>query len=217
MRVHPEAPVIAVDIDGTLAAYHDHFCEMAAKYLGRPSLTPQWWKLTGDARGEFSDALSEYMDKTTYRQIKLAFRQGGWKRFMPALDDKVSENLQYIRSFGVQVWVCTTRPWMRLDSIDPDTQFWIERNVGRIDGLVYGEEKYEDLVDLVGKDRILGVFDDLPENIMAARRLGLRTALRFGEHNRYWRRSAEALGVPIFSHSNNIAGWTEYWKEESAA
>ena len=105
------------------------------------------------------------------------------KRCLPAFDG-VGSMVTAIRHQDVQVWICTTRPWNRLDNIDPDTTFWIERNIGRVDGVIYGEEKYEDLIDIVGEGRIVGVVDDLPENVLRAQDLGLRAILAHGEHNR---------------------------------
>jgi hypothetical protein len=116
------------------------------------------------------------------------------------IDGAVSELVPRIRSMlGVQVWICTTRPWQRLDNIDPDTRWWIERNLGRVDGVIYGEDKYRDLVDIVGRDRILGVFDDLPENIIAAEDLGLRAALRVGKHNTAF--AADPVRRPLLAHN----------------
>lgn len=179
-RVHPLAPVVGVDIDGTLADYYGHFRWFSSLYLQRPVPEPVW-----AFTDEFNEALQ--IDKEEYRQIKLAYRQGGMKRSIPLIDPYVGPVIEQIRLDGIQVWICTTRPWNRLDNIDPDTRFWIERNLGRVDGVIYGEEKYDDLIDIVGKERVLGVIDDLPENIERAERLGLRAMIRSGGHNAHWR------------------------------
>ena len=159
IRVHPKAPVIACDLDGTLGAYHEHFVRFLREiyfpysFNNNKSVPDRpWWK--NEYNGEFSDALG--LDKRTYRDAKLAFRQGGMKRCMPQLGKTDTKDIiQSIRDGGVQVWIATTRPWMRLDNVDPDTQFWLDHNVGRVDGVIYGEDKYADLVDIVGHDRIL--------------------------------------------------------------
>lgn len=184
MRLHPLAPVIALDIDGTLADYHNHFMWFATLYL-QEAVMADW---RPEFEGEFSDALG--LEKRTYRDIKLAYRQGGMKRSIPAFPG-AKQLVEDIRNEGVQVWIATTRPWMRLDNIDPDTQFWIDRNLGRIDGLIYGEDKYADLLDIVGRERILGVVDDLPENIERAHDLELDVCLRHGPHNAWWRHSPD--------------------------
>ena len=176
MRIHPLAPVVGLDVDGTLADYYSHFRWFAELYLQRPVFID--WDLAPTA--EFSDALQ--LDKETYRQIKLAYRQGGMKRSIPVVEG-MGTAVREIRRWGIQVWITTTRPWQRLDNIDPDTQFWLNRNLGRIDGVIYGEEKYMDLRDIVGKERILGIVDDLPENVVSAQSLGIRAALAVGDHN----------------------------------
>src|SRR4051812_4114759 len=100
-------PVVAIDIDGTLADYHWHFTEFAEKYLGR--------KLSFDYDGatEFSEYLG--IDKATYREIKLAYRQGGLKRWMPPFKG-ASTFVRLVKEMGNEVWLTTTRPYLRLDN-----------------------------------------------------------------------------------------------------
>jgi hypothetical protein len=179
--VGPLRPVVSIDIDGTIADYHKHFTNFAKQWLGYKSLLPDW---DPELKGEFSEALG--LEKHVYRQIKLAYRQGGMKRSIPPLGrpEDLFENLYDLQ---IQPWVCTTRPWERLDNIDPDTQEWLRRNGVKPYGMLYGEQKYRDLIEIVGKDRILAVIDDLPEQIETANSLGLKTILRTGQHNAWWR------------------------------
>jgi FMN phosphatase YigB (HAD superfamily) len=191
MRVKANAPIVALDIDGTLADYYSHFHWFAELYTQR-KIETQWNR---SYRGEFSDALG--LDKTLYRQIKLAYRQGGMKRCIPPMKE-AGDLVRGLRANGIAVWICTTRPWNRLDNIDPDTSFWIERNLGRVDGVIYGEEKYQDLLEIVGSRPILGVVDDLPENTAKARELGLETILMRGDHNEWW---TETKAEPVTAGS----------------
>lgn len=205
MRLHPLAPVVGLDVDGTLADYYEHMRWFAELYLQRP-VTIDW----GFApTAEFSDALQ--LDKKTYRDIKLAYRQGGMKRSIPVLDDR-GTMVKAIRAAGIQVWITTTRPWQRLDNIDPDTQFWLGRNLGRVDGVIYGEEKYMDLVDIVGKERVLGVVDDLPENVVSAMSLGLNAALAYGEHNAGFR--SVRPNIPLVKNAADLGRIVFGWKKE---
>jgi hypothetical protein len=205
-RVHPLAPVVAIDLDGTLGKYHEHFIWFASLYTQREILAD--WSNTR----EFSEALG--MDKREYRDIKLAFRQGGMKRCLPPFE-QVRECVQAIRSdIRAQVWIATTRPWMRLDNIDPDTQFWLDRNVGRVDGVIYGDDKYADLIDIVGRDRILGIIDDLPENVERAKDLGLNASIREGSHNSSWIWSVLSPDLPIFSSTMPMYCIVNRWKDD---
>jgi hypothetical protein len=205
-RLHPLAPVVGIDIDGTLAAYYDHFRWFAELYLQEPVPEPDW--STGTP--EFEEALG--MDKATYRAVKLAYRQGGMKRSIPVIDSGVESLVKKIRQDGVQVWICTTRPWNRLDNIDPDTQFWINRHLGRVDGVIYGEEKYEDLLDIVGEHRIVGVVDDLPENVTRATDLGIPALMRSGPHNAVWR--AQNPAMPVANSSKDIYETFSDWRTQ---
>lgn len=215
MRVHPLAPVVALDVDGTLADYYEHFRWFAELYLQRPVKID--WDYADHA--EFSEALG--LGKAVYRDIKLAYRQGGMKRSIPPLDtnsEYMSAIVQEMRGQGIQVWIATTRPWQRLDNIDPDTQFWLGRNVGRVDGVIYGEDKYLDLIDIVGKDRILGIHDDLPENVTTALSLGIAAALRSGGHNEVFRRARPdiALAEDIDDISIITSNWHTDWKQKNS-
>jgi hypothetical protein len=120
----------------------------------------------------------------------------------------VRTTIEKIRAMEIQVWIATTRPWHRLDNIDPDTQFWIDRNIGRVDGVIYGEDKYQDLIDIVGRSRILGIADDLPENCEQADALGLEAVLMYGAHNDYYDMAPRSSVIykPI-QFKDKVEGW----------
>jgi hypothetical protein len=154
-------PVVALDIDGTLGDYHGHFLRFAEGYVGRPMPPAK----------EINPGLPLYkhmhVSRATYRACKLAFRQGGLKRSMPAYD-YAAELTSGLRSSGVEVWICTTRPYLRLDNIDPDTREWLRRSRIQYDAVIFGDNKYRELVRQVGIDRVVAIADDLPEQVIKA-------------------------------------------------
>jgi hypothetical protein len=160
-------PVVAIDIDGTLGDYHRNFIQFARLYFGD---TESNWM-----RDNPGLPLWEHMgiSKRDYRDAKLAYRQGGWKRWMPAYDG-VAELTAGIRKAGAELWICTTRPYLRLDNVDPDTREWLRRNNIQYDALLFDPQheedgtKYHELYRQVGGDRIASIVDDLPEMIEAA-------------------------------------------------
>lgn len=163
--LHNGKPIVAIDIDGTLADYHYWFLNFAEGYLGRPM--PLLDTNPGLPLHEFMG-----LTKEDYRTVKLAYRQGGLKRSMPAFPG-AAELTRAIEEFGAEVWICTTRPYLRLDNIDPDTRSWLDRNKITYTCLTFGDNKYEALVDYVGQDRIVAVVEDLPEQVDRAKALGL--------------------------------------------
>ena len=169
---------MALDIDGTLGDYHGHFTRFAEQWTGRSLPDPH--ENTGGV--PFYKHLG--ISRQTYRACKLAYRQGGLKRSMPCYEG-ARELTRHIRQNGCQVWICTTRPYLRLDNIDPDTRHWLRRNRLQYDGVLFGDHKYRDLQHAVG-DRVLFVVDDLPEMLRQARSLGMETVLRDQPYNRYW-------------------------------
>ena len=178
----PNKPVVGLDIDGTLGDYHGHFLWFAERYFGRPFPHPQeinpglrLWEFMGIQQHE-------------YRECKLAYRQGGLKRFMPVYPF-ASELTRNIREAGAELWICTTRPYLRLDNIDPDTREWLRRNDIEYDAVIFegldGTTKYQNLVEQVGLRRIVAVADDLREQTDDATDLGIeRVYIRDQPYNR---------------------------------
>lgn len=175
----PVKPVVAIDIDGTLGDYHGHFIQFAEGWLGRDlpqhegyDGTEKFWQYLG-------------LDLPLYRDIKLAYRQGGLKRTMPVFSG-ASELAWSLTKLGAEIWIATTRPYLRLDNIDPDTRAWLDRNRIAYDHMIYGDDKYRQLATMVDVDRIVGVVDDLPEQVEDAEGRGLNPILRLAPHNRTW-------------------------------
>src|SRR5215472_6520125 len=169
-------PVVALDIDGTLGDYHGHFIRFAEMYLGR--------HITDDYHGatSFREWFGHYGVTTEqFRAIKLAYRQGGMKRSMPLYEGALTL-YQEIVAHDVELWVTTTRPYLSLDNIVPDTVHWLAIN-GMTDfyGMLFDEDKYDTLVSRVDPARIVAVIDDLPEMCDAAdEAVGRNVALMVG-------------------------------------
>jgi hypothetical protein len=167
-------PVFGIDIDGTLGDYHGHFLQFAEGYFGRPFPSPD--EINPGRR------LSEFMeiDHRDYRDCKLAYRQGGLKRTMPAYLG-AADLTRLLRSVGAEVWICTTRPYLRLDNIDPDTREWLRRNDIEYDAVIFDDPyedeitgKYAELIRQVGLDRIVAVVDDLAPQLQDAKSFGIK-------------------------------------------
>lgn len=174
-------PVVAVDIDGTLGDYHRHFMLFAAEWLGLPSTVVKQWQYDFDGIGKLARTLG--ITDETYRTIKLAYRQGGMKRSMPLLPG-AGTFMDWLYEEGVEIWVTTTRPYMRLDNIDPDTREWLRRNGIRFNHLMYDEHKYQRLAQLVDPSRIVAVLEDQADMYDEAIGAGLPALLVQGQYNR---------------------------------
>jgi hypothetical protein len=160
-------PVVAIDIDGTLGDYHGHFLRFAQAYLGLRTITTSQPGYSGAE--PFRDWFCREFrtDLTTFRQIKLAYRQGGMKRTMPPIKG-CSTLVCMLRAAGAEVWLTTTRPYLRLDNVDPDTRFWLQQHSIEFDGMLYDEDKYKLLAERVEQARVVAVLDDLPEQYDSA-------------------------------------------------
>jgi hypothetical protein len=157
-------PVVAVDIDGTLGDYHGHFIWFAVEYFNLPDddytysggiKFKEWW-------------MDVYqMSEKDWHDVKLAYRQGGMKRTMPIYEG-AADLCHLIRSAGAELWITTTRPYLSLDNIVPDTVEWCRRHGIRYDGMLFDEDKYEQLAHRIDSRRVVAIFDDLVEMCDAA-------------------------------------------------
>jgi hypothetical protein len=170
-------PIVVSDIDGTLSQYHVSVTTFCGDYFDK---TMPVMPYIGDK------PFREYLGITQqeHRAMKLAYRQGGFKRFIPAYPG-ASDLLNDLRMLGAEVWVATTRPWDRLDNIDPDTREWLRRNQIWVDGLLYGEDKYDQLLEAVDRTRIVACFEDLGEQMEIGGDLGLPMFQIYRDHNTY--------------------------------
>lgn len=157
-------PVVALDIDGTLGDYHGHFTWFAELWTGRRMPPAK----------DINPGLPLYkhlgMSKASYRECKMAYRRGGLKRSMPVYDG-AADLVRYLRR-DAEVWITTTRPYLRYDGIDPDTRHWLRRSgIYKYDGLIFSSDnKYKDLIAAVGAERVILAVDDLPEQMERAKR-----------------------------------------------
>lgn len=174
----PVRPVAVFDIDGTLGDYHRHFARFARLYFGlmEYELEPIW-----NGEGNFEDFLQ--LTREQYREAKLAYRQGGNKRWLPIYPE-VRDIFRTLYGLRCEIWIATTRPWQRLDNIDPDTREWLRREQLTIDGLLFGDDKYSQLLEAVDVGRVVAVVEDLPEQFDRAEDLGLPVIMRENHHNR---------------------------------
>lgn len=212
-------PIVALDVDGTLGDYHLNFLRFAGLYFDLRNLVE-------DRLGQVNPGLPlwEWLNWgiREYRDAKLAYRQGGWKRWMPVYAG-AAELTMLIRAEGAEVWLCTTRPYLRLDNVDPDTREWLRRNHIQYDALLFDpmhEEdgtKYDELARQAGS-RVASIVDDLPEMIEAARRAGLGgmlgPILRDQPYNRHYdngRRSGSCEEIWI-----RVQHDIERWKRDNA-
>lgn len=180
-------PVVALDIDGTLGAYHEHFLRFAAGYFGNHDPDDPAY-LDYDARMPLYRHLR--ISKASYRQCKMAYRRGEMKRSMPMLPEPypdARELTHALRKKGVDIWLCTTRPYLAYDEVDSSTRHWARRNGVLHQGIIWGEHKYRELVNVVGRGRVVCILDDLPAMVAQAQAVGLSAIMALRPHNeRQW-------------------------------
>lgn len=215
-------PVVAIDIDGTLGDYHTHFIDFASNWLGQGLvglLKASATMYEGDQ--PFSKYCCRLFDIPlgTYREIKLAYRQGGMKRSMPIFDG-AKEICDVVREGGAELWITTTRPYLSLDNIVPDTVAWLERHEIAYDYMLFDADKYAVLADRVDSRRVVAVLDDLPEMYDAAAKQfgGAVPILVRGKFNKMVKRpNKTSLGWAAIEVHSRISKWKEQYHGSSLA
>jgi len=210
MRRNGNGPVIAIDIDGTIAPFHEHFLKFAEGWYGREMPSAD------DYMGDMP--LCKFMgsSKATYRKCKLAYRQGGLKRSMPIYPE-APRMIAHLRKLGAEVWICTTRPYLSLDNIEPDTRHWLKRHKVQHDGVIFGEHKYRDLVHQVGSNRIVAILDDLPEMLDQAISLNLDSLIRGQSYNKGYGGNAAGYAVDLDSALIMLENRLRNWRDRNAS
>lgn len=208
-------PVVGLDIDGTLVDYHSHFIRFARAYFGNEAIDMEY-----DARMPFHKHIG--VSKEAYRKCKLAYRRGEMKRSLPLLPrpyPDANRLTHIVRRWGCDIWLCTTRPYLSNDEIDNATRHNLRRNGVLYQGVIWGEHKYRELVRTVGKQRIVGILDDLPEMCRQADSLGLRTAFALRPHNELQLKEHTRAGVAPWAIAENhedtltlFRGWLSEWR-----
>lgn len=213
-------PVVAVDIDGTLANYHAHFADFAFQYLGDYEVRERIHRYFNGST-EMHEVMGISLE--LYREVKLAYRQGGGKRSIYMFEGS-RFFVNALQEAGAEVWLTTTRPYLRLDSTDPDTREWCRRNEIPYDHLLYDEDKYLKLPQIVDPERIVAIVDDLLPVLLTAVEAGIpkeRLFLRATRYNRAFTMGADRMGVRVvtdfsISSISRIVRDIETWKDNHA-
>jgi hypothetical protein len=161
-------PVVAIDIDGTLGDYHNHFIDFATDYFAWES-DQMWYARAYNGDGSFRTWVTRTTEITDqqWHEVKLAYRQGGMKRTMP-IKTGAQALCWAVKDAGAELWITTTRPYLSLDNIVPDTVEWLRRNEIKYDGMLFDELKYEQFAQRIDTTRVVAVLDDLQEMCEAA-------------------------------------------------
>lgn len=209
------APVFVTDLDGTLADYHGHFFLFADMWMGGTAPTyghpgrAEKWSQEYDGNTDLATFMG--ISKEEYRRIKLAYRQGGMKRNMPTIVNAV-QMMRAIKNLGYEIWIATTRPYDRLDNIDPDTKFWLQNHHIPFDFLVYGDDKYDELIKQVDPERIVMVLEDLPDVFDDGYSVGLPMVQKGSRYNSHSSAMRNPRVTDLLEPLPLMKGVSERWK-----
>lgn len=125
--IDKNSKVVGIDVDGVLGDYEKWFL-----------------KYCRDVHSINFDSLynmKKELDSLTYRSMKDAYRQSGWKANMPMVKG-ASEFTKKLKENGYTVIILTARPYKKFYTIYPDTLNFLNSNDILFDGIVFDKEKH---------------------------------------------------------------------------
>lgn len=125
--------VVAVDIDGVLAAYPEGFINFVEKETGKKI------DIVLDDYNLY-DACEEIIGREDLKELKHRFRAEGEKRFLPAVKDSVA-GMQLLREKGYKIVLLSARPVKKYPRIFADTIEWLKKNKFEYDAIMWDEHK----------------------------------------------------------------------------
>lgn len=132
--------VVAVDIDGVLAKYPEHFIQFAEKKTGKDlsSIELTEYNLYG--------ILAEIVSVETMKQIKHEFRDTGQLRDMGVYPE-ASAFTKKLKKLGYTIVLLSARPYKEYPRIFSDTIAWLKKNDIKYDAIIWDENKEERIVN----------------------------------------------------------------------
>jgi uncharacterized HAD superfamily protein len=117
----------AFDIDGCLNYYPDPWVDFLNDKLGT------WYTDLNEAKASIS-----YQE---YKDIKYQYRESGVKRTLPVREG-ARKTLQQLKKNGYTILILTSRPFDKHKSLFKQTTDWLYANKLPYDGIIFGENKY---------------------------------------------------------------------------
>lgn len=153
--LNQKSPVVMVDIDGVLADYPKSFYNYVNEQLGT-TFNPEDQK-SYDLCREFG------ISRKLYEELKAKYRETGYKRNIPTIKGSI-QALTMLRVRGYKVVLFTARPVHEFSRIELDTLYWLRSNNYRFDGIIYAENKHEQLANFYRNNKVDFFFEDNESN-----------------------------------------------------
>jgi hypothetical protein len=168
--------VVALDLDGVLAAYPEHWLDYIAESEGVPF---------GEFRAEHFSLLSgptlHALDRARYAKLKHDYRASGEEADVPPLPGAVAFT-QRLRELGYHIVIISARPVDRYKRIYSDTIRWLKKHGFAYDAVIWDANKEDRIIrDL---PVVAFVLEDDPVNALKLFKAGIRTFLLDRPYNR---------------------------------
>lgn len=170
-RTGLQQKVAALDLDGVLAAYPEHWLSFLARTVG--TCDPPLGSVL-DVR-KFSLVTGvERIPREQYTKLKHTYRSEGFEAEVPALPGAV-EFAQQLKALGYLIVIITARPAERYKRLYSDTIRWLMENKIPYDAVMFDTNKEDRIIkDLPVVDFVL---DDDPTNVERLSKAGIRAFL----------------------------------------
>jgi uncharacterized HAD superfamily protein len=165
---HKENELVAgIDIDGVLNYYPKPWVDFVNSQLGT----------------EFKNLheVKYNVPFQKYKDLKFEYRECGVKATLPVREG-ASEVLWQIKNLGYMILVLTSRPFSEHKTLYKQTTDWLESNNLPYDGIIFGEDKYLQILSKVPNLNFMIEDHRYYSNLIS--RWGYRVFLVNNEYNR---------------------------------
>jgi uncharacterized HAD superfamily protein len=132
--------VCGVDIDGVLNYYPKPWVDFVNMKLGT-------------SFNNLKEAKSA-IPYQTYKDLKFEYRECGIKRTLPVREG-APETLQLLKELGYTIIILTSRPFSEHKTLYKQTTDWLDANNIPYDGIIFGEDKYLQILSKVPNLRFM--------------------------------------------------------------
>jgi deoxypyrimidine-specific 5' nucleotidase type C protein (NT5C) len=171
--------VAALDLDGVLAAYPEHWIGwLEENSLRMPERDVSKFSLVTGV---------ENIDRESYTQLKHAYRSSGKELDVPTLPG-AAEFTRSLKHMGYQIVIVSARPVERYKRLYSDSIRWLRKHGVQYDAVLWDSNKEDRIIrDLPVVNFVL---DDDPQNVERLVKAGINAYLFDRPYNR------QAVGLP---------------------
>jgi len=137
LKLIEDKNVIAIDLDGCIAAYPKSYYDFIFKRTGK--------RIKDDGSYNVYGNVAAVLGEKRAKLLKHEYRESGQKRFISCINDPAKLTAK-LKKLGFKIIILSARPYKEYSRIAGDTMFWLKRNNIKFDALFFDENKDDKII-----------------------------------------------------------------------